>query len=158
MRGVPVAVAAPDLAISTLPDQFNLFSSCGVRTCFECFSLGVAPAVGTVRPFASHDPVVAVCGHPDVRLLAHDQRLRPRGGSAPTFAQAPERVTAIHGENWRDGGRSVEVWRSSLERFAYPHIGAKSVAELTTGDVMSVVAPIWSDKAERRNGCASASP
>ena len=57
-------------------------------------------------------------------------------------------MIAIHGENWRDGGRSVEVWRSSLERFAYPHIGAKSVAELTTGDVMSVVAPIWSDKAE----------
>ena len=79
---------------------------------------------------------------------AVEQGRDPRGAGVPTFAQAAERVIAIHAKNWRDGGRSVEVWRSSLERFAYPHIGAKSVAEITTGDVMVVVAPIWTDKAE----------
>ena len=72
----------------------------------------------------------------------------PRGAGTPTFAEAAEAVIAIHAKNWRDSGRSAEVWRSSLQRFAYPRIGATSVAEVTSADVTSVLLPIWVDKPE----------
>ena len=34
----------------------------------------------------------------------------------------------------------------SLERFVHPQIGAKRVNEITSGDVMRVLLPIWNDK------------
>ncbi len=71
----------------------------------------------------------------------------PRHSSAiPTFEQAAEAVIALRAETWRDGGRTAGIWRSSLERFVYPHIGAKCVNEITTADVMRVLLPIWNDK------------
>ena len=70
------------------------------------------------------------------------------GDGAPTFAEAAEAVIALHEPNWRDGARSASIWRSSLERFAYPSLGAKSVAEVTTGDLLAIIGPLWNEKRE----------
>ena len=70
------------------------------------------------------------------------------GDGAPTFAEAAEAVVDLHSPNWRDGARSADIWRSSLERFAYPTLGGKSVAAITTADVLAVVKPIWNEKRE----------
>ena len=80
------------------------------------------------------------------RMLA--EGIDPRGGSAPTFSQAAEKVIAMHRSSWRDGARSEEIWRSSLRRFAYDHIGDKAVSDITTADIMAILAPIWNTKHE----------
>lgn len=72
----------------------------------------------------------------------------PADDGAPTFAEAAERVIALHEPNWRDGARSAEIWRSSLERFAYPTLGGKSVAAITAPDIHAVIAPLWGTKRE----------
>ena len=79
---------------------------------------------------------------------AVEEGRNPRAGEVPTFADAAEKVIAIHAASWKTGGRSAEIWRSSLATYAYPMIGGQPVDEITTADVMSIVTPIWTERAE----------
>ena len=72
----------------------------------------------------------------------------PLARGVPTFADAAEKVIAIHAASWKNSGRSAEIWRSSLATYAHPKIGDKPVDEITTADVMSIVAPIWTERTE----------
>ena len=76
-----------------------------------------------------------------------DPRVRSR---VPTFQEAAESVIRLYKPTWRPAGaaHSEKVWRSSLERFVYPEIGAMTVDEITTGHVHRVLAPIWNEKRE----------
>jgi len=62
----------------------------------------------------------------------------PRSGGIPTFAQAVEKVVAIHRPSWRSGKYAVQ-WRGTLKNHAFPRLGHKPVDEITTADVMSVL-------------------
>ena len=76
-------------------------------------------------------------------LLAERRKAR-----TPTFEAALEKVISIHGEAWKDGAKTASLWRSTLREYAFPHIGNKSVDQITTADVMSVLVPIWTRKHE----------
>ena len=71
----------------------------------------------------------------------------PRGSRAITFQRAAEKVIEMHSPGWRDP-RRVKNWRSSLERFVYPILGSKPVAEIASIDIIDVIAPIWGDRRE----------
>ena len=71
-----------------------------------------------------------------------------RNTTAPTFAEACEQVIAMHEPSWKDGGRSADNWRSTLSRLAYPRLGDMSVSEITSEDVLAVVAPVWQTRRE----------
>lgn len=71
----------------------------------------------------------------------------PRAGGTPTFEQAAEEVIAIHREGWR-GGRNEAQWRASLSAYVFPKIGEKPVDRIDSGDVLSVLRPIWLEKHE----------
>ena len=73
--------------------------------------------------------------------------LDPRSG-IPTFAEAAERVIAIHSTSWKDSGKSAEQWRASLRDYVLPTLSDKRVDEITTADVMTLLLPIWSEKRE----------
>ena len=75
--------------------------------------------------------------------LAHRRRR-----DIPTFEDAARKVIEIHRPTWRPGGKSAEQWESSLRQYAFPRLGAKCVDTITTADVMAVLVPIWTDKAE----------
>ena len=79
------------------------------------------------------------------RALAQGKDPR-RSRVIPTFEQAAEAVIALRADTWRDGGRTAGIWRSSLGRFVYPQIGSKRINEISSGDVMRVLLPIWNDK------------
>ena len=70
----------------------------------------------------------------------------PRSPDIPTFAEAAEEVMAAHAEGWREQGRTEKKWRTSLEQYAYPAVGRKKVSEITSGDLLGVLAPIWLSK------------
>ena len=64
----------------------------------------------------------------------------------PTFEEAADIVIRLHAETWRDNGKSEKQWRSSLATYAFPRIGRRSVATITTADVLTVLSPIWNAK------------
>ena len=68
--------------------------------------------------------------------------------TAPTFAEASEKVIEAHRGGWKDSGRSEDSWRSSLQRYAHSQIGSMPVDEITTADLARVLLPIWHEKRE----------
>ena len=70
---------------------------------------------------------------------------RERDGT-PTFAQAADKVIALHSETWKHQSRSEGIWRASLRDYVYPKIGTKTVDQVTTADVLSILSPIWNSK------------
>jgi integrase len=84
----------------------------------------------------------------NAQLITEGGDPRAPVATIPTFADAAEIVIGIHAEGWKDGGRQAGIWRSSLERYAYPTIGGKLVSDVTTADVMTILAPEWTAKRE----------
>ena len=68
---------------------------------------------------------------------------RRRTDGVPTFAEAAEKVIAIHSEIWRHPERTKQQWRGCLRDHAYTRIGDKAVDQVTTTDVMAVLLPLW---------------
>ena len=77
-----------------------------------------------------------------------EQGRDPRGGDAPTVADAWEQVIRLRRPSWRDGGKSENQWRASFRDYVEPVIGAKNVSEVTTADVLAVLVPHWHERAE----------
>ena len=71
-----------------------------------------------------------------------------RRRTVPTFAEAVEKVIAVHAAGWKGGGRSEKLWRSSLRDYAMPRLGGRPVNRIHAADVMAVLLPIWDEKRE----------
>ena len=70
----------------------------------------------------------------------------PRGGGVPTFRQAAEKVIRLREKSWKPGSRLPRLWMQTFEDYAFPRFGAKPVSEVTSGDVLACLTPIWSEK------------
>ena len=81
-------------------------------------------------------------------VALNNRRLVRRGGDprqgdgTPTFAEAVEKVIAMHQAGWKPGGGTAKAWRSQLARHAAP-LADKKVDEITSADVLNVLEPIW---------------
>ncbi|MBV1830526.1 tyrosine-type recombinase/integrase [Komagataeibacter sp. AV436] len=72
------------------------------------------------------------------------QRKRERGIS---FEELAGRYITEQSAGWRDE-RWPALWRSSLEKHAYPILRQKPVSAIDTDDVLAVLRPIWTEKTE----------
>ena len=69
-----------------------------------------------------------------------------RAKSMPTFAEAARRLRDQLSPGWRSP-HHARLWLSSLERHVFPRIGETPVSEVTSADVIWILAPIWHQKA-----------
>ena len=70
-----------------------------------------------------------------------------RRAAAPTFADAARQVIELRRPTWSNR-KHADQWASTPDTYAYPLIGSKQVGEITSGDVLSVLTPIWTEKPE----------
>ena len=70
-----------------------------------------------------------------------------RAEITPTFAAAAARVLEQKQAGWSNS-RHESTWIRSLETYAFPRIGGRLVSEVTSGDVLEVLTPIWHEKAQ----------
>ena len=70
---------------------------------------------------------------------------RRRAWNMPSFAEAVKRVVEQKRSGWRNP-RVAQDWMVSLGRYAFPHIGRLRVSEVTSADVIGILAPIWHEK------------
>ncbi len=68
-----------------------------------------------------------------------------RAESMPTFAGTAHRVWKQLRPGWRSN-RHAQVWLNSLERHVFPRIGGMPVSEVTSADVIGILAPMWHGK------------
>ena len=83
-----------------------------------------------------------------VRAGIDPRSARKRQAAIPTFEEAAETVVAIHAKTWKAGSKTEMLWRSRLDEYAHPKIGGMPVSEVTSGDVLAVLTPIWAEKRE----------
>ena len=67
---------------------------------------------------------------------------RRRTRNLPTFAEAAERVVEQKRSGWRNQ-RQAHDWMASFRRYVFGRIGRMPVSEVTSGDVLEILAPIW---------------
>ena len=65
----------------------------------------------------------------------------------PTFDEAVQKVIELYSPTWRNAKHAAQ-FRNTLATYAGPIIGAKLVSEVTSADVLRVLTPIWTSKAE----------
>lgn len=65
--------------------------------------------------------------------------------SIPTFAEAVEKVIAIHRATWKGEG-SEKQWRGELAKYAMPAIGAARVDRIQTADILAIILPHWIER------------
>ena len=69
-----------------------------------------------------------------------------RSQGVPSFAEAAARVVQQKQAGWRNPKHRRD-WMSSLRRFAFARIGEIPVSQVTSADVLEILAPIWHTKA-----------
>ncbi|BAK84000.1 tyrosine-type recombinase/integrase [Komagataeibacter medellinensis] len=67
--------------------------------------------------------------------------------TAPTFEEVSRAYIKDQAPGWRDP-RAVDIWTSSLTRFAFPVCGARQVNAVDTDDVLAIIRPLWSGMTE----------
>lgn len=72
---------------------------------------------------------------------------RSKRKTVPTFAEAARIVHEQHARSWRNAKHAAQ-WLSTLERFAFPHLGNRPVDDVESADVLRVLTPIWHEKPE----------
>lgn len=65
----------------------------------------------------------------------------------PTFDEAVQKVIELYSPTWRNAKHAAQ-FRNTLATYAGPIIGAKPVSEVTSADVLRVLTPVWTSKAE----------
>ena len=84
------------------------------------------------------------------RKLARDggdpRAEKRRSESMPSFAAATRTVWKQLRPGWRSA-RHAQLWLASVEHHAFPYIGKMPIAEVTSADVIGILAPIWHEKA-----------
>ena len=64
-----------------------------------------------------------------------------------TFKMLAQQYIDSHRPGWKNA-KHAQQWGNTLEQYAYPVIGDKPVAEVSTADVLTILRPIWQSKAE----------
>ena len=82
------------------------------------------------------------------RAIAEGRNPLERKARIPTFAQAAEIVMPFMLKPGRTVASRLHSGHASLRDYAMPRLGKKSVAAITSADVLSVLTPIWNTKRE----------
>lgn len=77
------------------------------------------------------------------------ERLEKLAASATvlTFKEASERYIKAHAAGWKNA-KHGDQWKSTLETYAWPVVGALHVAKVEDGHISQILDPIWATKNE----------
>ncbi len=65
----------------------------------------------------------------------------------PTLREAAERIIELNRANW-SATNTERVWRGRLESYVFPKLGQRPVDSITVQDVLRILTPLWTTKAE----------
>ena len=70
-----------------------------------------------------------------------------RTTNIPSVEAAAATVIELHRHGWRNEKHAAQ-WGATLRDYVFPRLGKRSVADISTADVMAALTPIWHEKAE----------
>lgn len=83
--------------------------------------------------------------------ISHRQAERERNLQTATqrrtFEQCAREYHKLHAGSWKNP-KHADQWINTLTSYAFPEFGAKDVSDITKADIIRVLDPIWTTKAE----------
>lgn len=79
--------------------------------------------------------------------LAARRAARAAAAGTPTFWQAAQAFIEEQRSGWTSS-KHADQWTTTLETYAQPFIGAKRIDAIETEDILAMLRPIWTGKAE----------
>jgi len=74
-------------------------------------------------------------------------KARRESAAILSFEEAARKVHELHKPTWRNR-KHARDFITSLETYAFPKLGRLKATDVTTADVLAVLMPIWTEKAE----------
>ena len=87
----------------------------------------------------------AIRNRREARNGENPKTTRRQARGVPTFAEAERKVFDLRRGGWK-GERHAKDWTESMRLHVLPRLGAISVADVSTEDVIAVLSPIWHSK------------
>ncbi len=87
----------------------------------------------------------ALTNQREIRNGGNPKTNRQRARGVRTFAEAECKVFDLRRSGWK-GERHARDWTDSMRLHVLPRLGASSVADVSTEDVIAVLSPIWHEK------------
>ena len=84
----------------------------------------------------------ALTNQREIRNGGNPKTNRRRARGVRTFAEAERKVFDLRRSGWK-GERHARDWTDSMRLHVLPRLGASSVADVSTEDVIAVLSPIW---------------
>ena len=112
--------------------------------------LGSYPTISLARARdMAHENRIAVAEGRDPVQEKREAREAARSPSPSilTFAEAASTVIELRRPTWSNS-KHAKQWESTLATYAFPTIGNKPVDQITSGDVLAILEPIWTEKPE----------
>ena len=81
------------------------------------------------------------------RLGGDPLAVRHAEAAVPLFSEAVDKVIELYAPSWSNAKHAAQ-FRNTLTTYAAPTIGRKPVSDVTSADVLRVLTPIWTSKAE----------
>jgi len=66
---------------------------------------------------------------------------------AITFSELAKQIVESKQPEWKNA-KHAQQWTNTLEEYAFPQIGQKALADITTDDILQILLPIWQTKTE----------
>ncbi|MCY4397607.1 MAG: tyrosine-type recombinase/integrase [Rhodospirillaceae bacterium] len=104
--------------------------------------LGAYPAVSLAKAREKRLAILAAIA--DGRDPLAEKREAQRKADVPTFREAARQYHAANLPRW--SAKHGKQWIETLEKYAGPVIGDRPVNEIGRGDVLDILAPIWTEK------------
>lgn len=79
--------------------------------------------------------------------LAERDAAKAEAGQAKTFGDVADSYIKAHEAGWKNA-KHRQQWGNTLTTYVLPTIGARAVASIDTGAVMTVLDPLWREKTE----------
>ena len=76
-----------------------------------------------------------------------DPRLMRRRANMPTVAEAAATFIAMNVPTW-DSAKTLYKWERSFRLYVNPAVGNLPISDVTTADVLAILTPVWTSKAE----------
>jgi integrase len=112
--------------------------------------LGPADAIGRgkARELAREArATVHLGGDPIEGRLTKRHKDRAEAAARVTFKAAAEQFLAVHEAGWKNPKHRAQ-WKSTLETYAYPKLGARQIEAVDAALINETLADIWTTKAE----------
>jgi len=112
-------------------------------------SLGSFPRVGVAEARRKAGELADQISHGETPVTRRGEIAAAKEAEKQTitFSDFAKRIVESKQPEWKNA-KHAQQWSNTLKQYAFPLIGQKALADITTDDILKILTPIWQTKTE----------